>query len=46
MNILLGLGLSLLLATAAALGVSPIIIVSSGSLATWLLLARISRLAK
>ena len=45
-NILAGLGLSVGLAVAAGFGVNPVIVVGSGSLATWVLLARISRLAK
>lgn len=45
-NILAGLGLSVGLAVAAGFGVNPVIIVATGSLVSWALLARISRLAK
>ncbi|MEO0313303.1 MAG: hypothetical protein RL140_533 [Actinomycetota bacterium] len=45
-NIILGLGLSALLAVAAGFGLSPVAIAAAGAVFTWLLLARISRLAK
>lgn len=46
LNLVLGIGLSVGLIVAAIFGVNPLVIVVVGSLATWLLLARISRLAK
>ncbi|MEY4397877.1 MAG: hypothetical protein RLZ53_453 [Actinomycetota bacterium] len=46
LNIVVGLGLSVGLAVAAGFGVNPVIIVAAGSLVSWFLLGRISRLAK
>lgn len=45
-NIIAGIGLSVGLAAAAVVGLNPVIIVAAGSLGSWALLARISRLVK
>ena len=45
-NMIIAIGLTIGFATAAIVGINPVVIVAAGSVCTWLLLMRVARLAK